>query len=497
MLRSLCLRASFPFVLAAAALASALGADPASLRAAPGNLAGALEAIQTERIRSDIFFIASDELEGRDTPSSGQRVAARFIRARLERLGFQPGAQSGFFYEYPLYMPRIDETRSSTRVSAEGATQNWTLGQDYFVSSRGFSAVDLEAGIVFCGGGRKSDTPKDVAGKWALCFDEGKTISDVQKSLTDAGAVGVLMTPGPEYDKKPYAEQFAAELTRVRSAGVTWPSAQRTEGALPMLWLPPQTAQRLAPELFGEKAKKPKPGVELAARLAHKRVLAGDNGVVQCENVCGFWPGSDPKLKDEVIVISAHYDHVGRGGRTNQIHNGADDNGSGTTGLLALAEALVAHGPLRRSVLLMWVSGEEKGLYGSKAWTEKPWLPAGARAVCNVNIDMIGRNAPDSLLITPTKKHAEHNGLVRLAEELSPSEGFPTLGSCDAYWDRSDHANFARNLKIPVAFLFSDVHEDYHQPGDDPEKIDCDKIRRVSRLVMRMLAGLQGDQLKL
>jgi len=152
---------------------------------------------------------------------------------------------------------------------------------------------------------------------------------------------------------------------------------------------------------------------------------------------------------------------------------------------------------MRRSVLLLWVSGEEKGLLGSDAWTRAPTLPEGWRAVCDLNIDMIGRNAPDQLLITPTHAHPAYNGLTRLAEELGPGEGFPVLGSADEYWTRSDHANFSEHLGIPVAFLFSDVHEDYHQPGDDPEKIDCDKIRRVTRLVLRMLAALQGDALTL
>jgi Zn-dependent M28 family amino/carboxypeptidase len=152
---------------------------------------------------------------------------------------------------------------------------------------------------------------------------------------------------------------------------------------------------------------------------------------------------------------------------------------------------------MRRSVLILWVSGEEKGLLGSEAWTRAPTLAPGMRPVCNVNIDMIGRNAPDKLLITPTKELKEYNGLTRLAESFAPLEGFPVLGGCDDYWERSDHMNFAQNLGIPVAFLFSDVHEDYHEPTDDAEKIDCDKIRRVVRLVVRMLDGLQSDVLAL
>jgi Zn-dependent M28 family amino/carboxypeptidase len=229
--------------------------------------------------------------------------------------------------------------------------------------------------------------------------------------------------------------------------------------------------------------------------LQDKRTPDEELTQVTLENVCGFWRGSDPDLADEVIVISAHYDHVGI--RNGEIHNGADDNGSGTTGLLALSEALTTYGKLRRSVLVMWVSGEEKGLWGSKAWTLNPWLPEGCRAVANINIDMVGRNDADKLMVTPTRNHEAYNGLTKLAERLAPLEGFPALGDADDYYQRSDHYNFKKNLDIPVAFLFSDLHEDYHKPTDTPDKIDCDKIRRVARLVLRMLDGMQDDVLDL
>jgi Zn-dependent M28 family amino/carboxypeptidase len=144
----------------------------------------------------------------------------------------------------------------------------------------------------------------------------------------------------------------------------------------------------------------------------------------------------------------------------------------------------------------MWVSGEEKGLFGSQAWTEKPWLPEGCKPVCDINIDMIGRNAKHQILITPTAQHAAYNGLTKLAESFFAEEGFTEVKSADEYYQRSDHAMFAR-LGIPITFLFNDVHADYHKPSDKPEKIDCDKIRRVVRVIVRMLDALQADALDL
>jgi hypothetical protein len=302
----------------------------------------------------------------------------------------------------------------------------------------------------------------------------------------------MILIPDPALDEDP-APAECKRTTEYALKGL--PSfrpgaASEPEQAIGQVFLSLGAARTLC-ALAGDARKLPALGAELPVRA---RDLRDGSGAIALENVCALWPGSDPALAQEVLIVSAHYDHVGEQG--GKIHPGADDNGSGSMGLLALAQALKEHGPLRRSVLLMWLSGEEKGLWGSAAWTKAPLLPEGHRAVANLNIDMIGRNAPDYLLITPTKALAkEYNGLTKLAEELAPLEGFPKLGSADEYWQRSDHMNFAVNLKIPVAFLFSDVHPDYHQPTDTVEKIDYDKIRRVTRLVLRMLAGLQTDTL--
>lgn len=515
-----------PFVRGGETSRAPAGTSTVPASAAGGALEAALETISTDEIRADIFFIASDELEGRDTVSDGQRVAARYLRSRLQRLGVAPGARDGYFYEYPLRTQRLEPKASRATWTSGERKADLEFGRDYFLVARQVRSAAAEGAVVFVGEGRPGDFKKtSVKGKWALVLDDGGLVGDLERLLVEHGALGALMTPAPGAKVEPYERRYASDVKTLTRASVQFPSSRNRsskadrsrdgggtapdgkgpdakgsasraeEGPAPMfLWLTPNAASTILPEVL--EGKLPREGTELAGTFAHARKLAGNDGEVMAENVCGFFAGSDPKLKSEVIVVSAHYDHVGYGGGA-EIHNGADDNGSGTCGLLALAEALTVHGPLRRSVLLMWVSGEEKGLWGSQAWTENPWLPEGHRAICDINIDMIGRNAPDYLLITPTSAHDEYNGLVRLAEQVAPLEGFPKLGSCDAYWSRSDHANFARNLRIPVAFLFSDVHEDYHKPGDDPEKIDCDKIRRVSRTVMRMIAGLQDDVLDL
>jgi len=456
-------------------------------------LAAGLDTIQPEEIRSDLFFFASDEMRGRDTPSPEQRVAARFLRARLERLGFTPGGSQGFFFEYPLRSRAIDPERSTLTVESAAATLTWRYGTDYFVtSSQDLVALDTRAEVVFCGGGDRKDLEGPaIKGRWVLCVAGDVPVRRRQRYAETAGAAGVILIPDPAGTDDP-ARAECQRTTDNALRGIVGLGGESGEErkALPQVFLTLAAGRDLLAAL-GAKGL-PAKGTVLTGNLHEVRAGAG---VIQAENVCALWPGSDPVLGKEVLIVSAHYDHVGVTGGA--IYNGADDNGSGSMGLLALAEALQVYGPMRRTVLLTWVSGEEKGLWGSDAWTRHPTLPAGYKAVCDVNIDMIGRNAPDKLLITPTQRLKEYNGLTRLAEALGAQEGFPKLGSADEYWQRSDHMNFAENMKIPVAFLFSDVHEDYHQPSDDPEKIDYDKIRRVTRLVLRMLDALQADHLEL
>lgn len=455
------------------------------------SLDSALNSVSAQNISADIFFIASDELQGRDTPSPGLKIAARFIRARLAALGLEPGADGSYFYEYPLDMARLDGEKTFAKLGGQELVE----GVDYFGWFRANEHLDVQGEMVWVGEETEEAFEQaSIKGKWIVTRGEGRKRSrSVGRTARKAGAAGVIRIL-PDDDK--VFDGFALSIKKTIAGSVTFPrpsgkKAGNKKPAFPFLWM---RESRLS-GLLGQSLKGLEPGADLKTVFQDKRVPDEETTQVTLENVCGFWRGSDPELSKEVIVISAHYDHIGVSG--DEVNNGADDNGSGTTGLMALSEALTTYGKLRRSVLVMWVSGEEKGLWGSKAWTLNPWLPEGFHAVANINIDMIGRNAADQLLITPTRDHHAYNGLTKLAERLAPLEGFPALGNADEYYERSDHYNFRKNLDIPVAFLFSDVHDDYHQPTDTPDKIDTDKIRRVARLVMRMLDAMQDDVLEL
>ena len=482
------------FTLLLAFLPSRNGSDPVAVERA-------LASVQSGSICADVRFIASDELEGRDTPSQGLRLAARYLRARLERLGFQPAGDDGFFDRYPLERSGLDLSSCKAWLVQGGKERELAFGQDYAFFGGG--EHELEGPLVFVGAGREEDVAGlELGGKWALVLDSSggrdrqaweERFRRIER-VRAKGALGLVSAPDPSLPDEDRAERDRRLARSLEFASRPSLHAPGSEEEMGPQGVSLSLKSTLVKELLGASTP-PALGTELRGLRLKERRKQRTPERLELENVAGLWPGSDPVLGRQVLILSAHYDHEGvQGG---EIYNGADDNGSGTCALLAVAEALASYGPMRRSVLILWVSGEEKGLLGSEAWTKAPTLPAGLRPVCDVNIDMVGRNAADKLLITPTQALKEYNGLTRLAESLAPLEGFPKLGSCDDYWERSDHMNFAQNLGIPVAFLFSDVHEDYHKPTDDPDKIDCDKIRRVARLVVRMLDGLQADTLAL
>ena len=455
----------------------------------------ALAAVRAEYIRADLRFIASDELAGRDTPSQGLRLAARFIRARLQALGLEPGGDDGgFFHRYRMERTRLSESDTRAALRRGGAETELTFGQHYYFYPSGVAELDVAGEVVFAGTATAAELEGlDLSGRWALAFaSEELERNEREANVRATGAIGLLLA-SPLKGEDRYAPKRAGAISGwVKKRGnlrvLIEADEEEQEEVWPQIYVSADTARVLL-ETAGDA---PQPGASLGVSFEDHRVVE-QGEVMELENVAGFWPGSDPELSREVVVVSAHYDHVGVLGE--DIYNGADDNGSGTCGLLAVAEALAAYGPMKRSVLLLWVSGEEKGLRGSYAWTRDPSLPAGHRPVCNLNIDMIGRNAPDYLLVTPSADHPEYNFLTRIAQKQAGREGFAELGSCDDYWRRSDHMNFAEQLGIPVVFLFSDVHEDYHQPTDTADKIDYDKIRRVSRLIVRMLDELQTETL--
>jgi Zn-dependent M28 family amino/carboxypeptidase len=214
--------------------------------------------------------------------------------------------------------------------------------------------------------------------------------------------------------------------------------------------------------------------------------------IVTSENVMGFIEGGDKK--EEIIILTAHYDHLGI--KDNIVYNGADDDGSGTVALLELAEAfakakVMGYGP-RRSILFMPVSGEEKGLLGSRYYTENPVFPL-ENTVANLNIDMIGRidtnykDDPNYVYIIGADRLSQELHYINETANSTYTEikldyRFNHADDPNRFYYRSDHYNFAKN-NIPIIFYFTGVHEDYHKPTDTIDKIDFNKMENIARLI--------------
>jgi hypothetical protein len=222
-------------------------------------------------------------------------------------------------------------------------------------------------------------------------------------------------------------------------------------------------------------------GLEMTIDLQYDEIAAQT-----APNTVGILEGSDPELKHEYLVFSGHMDHVGVGRAVDgdSIYNGADDDASGTIAVVELAEAFSKlHPRPRRSMIFVTVSGEEKGLWGSGYFAAHPPVPV-EQMVANFNADMVGRNWSDTIVVigkehsdlgeTMNRVNAQHPELNMTAiDDLWPEENF---------YSRSDHINFARR-GVPILFFFNGTHEDYHQPGDEVEKIDGDKTARIVRLM--------------
>ena len=216
---------------------------------------------------------------------------------------------------------------------------------------------------------------------------------------------------------------------------------------------------------------------------------AADAPPVDAPNVAAILTGSDPERSNEYVVFSAHMDHVGvrePDANGDSIFNGADDDASGTAAVMEIAEAFASlDQPPPRSVVFLLVSGEERGLHGSRAYADNPPEPvASGRMVANLNMDMVGRNWPDTI-VAIGKEHSDLGTTLERVNAAHPELGMTAIDDLwpeENFYFRSDHFNFARN-GVPVLFFFNGTHQDYHRPSDEPELIDNEKAARLARLV--------------
>ncbi len=466
--------------------------------------------ITSQEIKADLSYLASDAMKGRFTGSKEERLAGDYIRDEFKLYGLEPAFNGSWFQEFP-FIEKVEMTKAnSLSISLNNKSVKLTAGKDFVTLS--YSGKGKAAGeIVFAGYGISA--PKlnyddyagiDVKGKIVLImknhpehdsskseFDKYASFRNKATVAKEKGAAAIILVNGfaPKNDDDPLAELRYDGAPAMKEICVQQVKRNfvadlfRTEG---------KDFSSLQSEI--DRSKKPSSFIFTKSKAS----LSTEIKEIEKKgrNVAGMLTGSDPVLKNEYIVIGAHYDHLGIDqlkessmykGKDNQIHNGADDNASGTSGLLEVAEKLASmKGLLKRSVIFAAFSGEELGILGSTYMTNN--FPFDIKNVtCMLNMDMIGRlNDENSLTIIGSGTAAEWKEILNKKN----SYGFK-LGMSDGGSGGSDHQAFS-NKNIPVLFFFTGTHSDYHKPTDDADKINYDGEAKVVNYVFDIALELEN-----
>jgi hypothetical protein len=473
----------------------------------------AVKGITAKEIGGHLRFLASDLMKGRDTASPEVRIAAEYLAAHLYGAGAEPLGDSGqggrtYFQRFPLEVvtAKEDGTELELVLELNGSKRviPCKLGSDFVLYPHGIVPGEIEAPIVFAGYGRVDAAQKiddyaglDVKNRFVLVYDarpDGDSsrsrgggrrmramfnpFSKIEPARKN-GALGVLVMQPPGRETQAPTVPFSAQ-----NLGFSRPSMSlgHPPASLPAIGLT-DPIRDLMVSACGLTADTK--GQLLCGGGVHARFrFAATAEIKEDRNVLGFFPGTDPEKKKEIVIYSAHYDHVGVNDK-GEIHNGSDDNASGTSTLLEIAQAF-GQGPRpARSVAFLWVSGEEKGLLGSQWFADHMNLPAGYKIVADINLDMVSRNDPKKVGVTPSPHHTDYNSLVPAAQSSCQAEGMEIVFDADEFYFRTDSYSFA-NKGIPIIFFFSGIHADYHQPTDDVEKADLEKAARIARAAYRL-----------
>ncbi|MEI6890272.1 MAG: M20/M25/M40 family metallo-hydrolase [Bacteroidales bacterium] len=460
-----------------------------------------------------ISYLASDSMKGRNTPSPQLDSAASYIARNFKQWGIEPWKGS-FFQEVPICSDQLGDS-NELAIIRNGASFQMTIKADY-VPYDFSSAVSVTASVVFAGYGitapdYKYDDYKGVEtkGKIVLIFrnepqkddslsvfngkDDSKYISlkAKMKNAIQHGAAGMLVVNGP------------LQYSSVKARGYPWPSLSKVipkeavplhlcidrEDQIPVMSIGEEVVNLLFGNVDSLKNLEARIEKDLSCvsfELPDTRICMHadiQTTISIARNVTGYIRGSDPFLSKQLVIIGAHYDHVGYKKEHNNtedyIYNGADDNASGTSGVMAVAHAF---GSLKekpkRSLMFILFAGEEKGLFGSRYYTSNPLYPL-ASTVAMLNLDMISRNNPDSLYLEGARQSPDITNIIRRENKKTK---FTLVVKDSDFMGGSDHYYYYKH-NVPFMFFFTGLHKDYHQPGDNPDKSDFSKAARVSRLV--------------
>jgi hypothetical protein len=445
-------------------------------------------------------------MRGRDTGTPGAAAAARYIASEVERLGLRPAGDDGTFYNRSnLQRRQID---LQVRVTSDAMSV-----------SPGIEDLVSVSGMVGLPAARQPEGTAPLIYAGHLTDPSVGAAQELRPADLTGAAVIVRLAPPPGIDPRtsppraPLAALFGPSSTAsvvlliaeegerelwdhvsgiARRGTIELPDAPVPPSGPAFFMISPEFAEQLiGVSLTG--AREPRLGLGNFQYSLRERT-----GPVDAWNIVAVLPGSDPSRSGQFVSLGAHYDHVGVGAPVDgdSIYNGADDNASGTSGLLEVAEYLASdRSPApARSILFIWYTAEEHGLLGSRTFTDAPTVPRDSIMV-NINADMIGRNHPDSLFVVGSGRLSS-----QLAEEVEAANrrksrpfvldySYDSPDHPERIFCRSDHYNFAR-FAIPIVFFTTGLHEDYHKPSDLPDRLDYEKVTRVSRLMADLARSL-------
>jgi hypothetical protein len=443
----------------------------------------AAAAITAESVQRHVAFLASDELLGRDTPSPGLEMAAEYIADTFRELGLEPAGDDGSYIQrFPLQDARVDIAGLRVESRAHDSSTRLSFGDDFFVLP---AQVDSVVGVPLFAGQAAPGVrvPPEVRGRIVFYFVPD-TASQAWQAAVGAGlqaayaggAAAVVLALDPAFSAASLgqlAHALSSQVAPLPVVGIRYDAARAI--------LQHANVDLDAVRTRADGTVTPLEGVTMSISTPIAASAA------EVPNVVAVLRGSDPALRDEYVVYSAHFDHVGVGppdASGDTIYNGADDNASGTSAVLELARAFASlERRPARSIMFVLVSGEEKGLLGSMYFVQNSPVPA-SQMVANINADMIGRNAPDTV-VAIGQDYSSLGPTVQQVAARHPELGLvvaPDLWPQEQLFFRSDHFAFAAR-EIPAIFFTTGLHEQYHQPSDQAHLIDNDKLARISSLL--------------
>lgn len=457
----------------------------------------------------DVKFLASPELRGRGAGTAELDRAAGYIAQKFAEAGLRPGGENGYLQPLQVTTGAVMGEDNRLTIRAPGGERSLTPGQDY--APINFSSSGTASGpVVFAGYGIDAEEKAyddyahlDVEGKIVVAlryeppsFSGGqgsrrytRHANLISKAIAarNRGALAVIIVNG-------YREGSENDEL-IKFGSVSGPA----DAGIPMVQVKNDVVERWL-EGSGKSLRELQKAIddsgaaqslELVADLRVELQVDVERKQADVNNVIGYWPGET----DEYVVIGAHYDHLGLGDESSlapdkvgEVHPGADDNASGTAGVIALAKAIAARGKQRRGTLFMAFAGEEIGLLGSQYWTEHPTKPL-EDAVAMLNMDMIGR-------VDKSKVYVGGAGTAKvfqqLLDEATKDANFEVASSQSGY-GASDHTSFTTK-GIPVLFFFSGLHADYHKPSDTWDKINAGAAVEVLDIVDEVADDLRVSE---